>query len=71
MGLFVFEDVIDKDSLQNYFYVNAPAIIFPYVRSHISALTALSGMPSVNIPVMSLGHLFEDLKNNTSNLEKQ
>ena len=42
VGVFEFKDVVNKDNLSNYFYVNAPAIIYPYVRAYIASLTASS-----------------------------
>jgi preprotein translocase subunit SecB len=65
VGLFEFKDVIVKEELNNYFYVNAPAIIFPYLRSYISALTALSGCNTIILPPMNMTLLGEDLKKNT------
>lgn len=50
IGIFYFKTE-DKLSLCNYFYTNAPAIMFPYIRAYISSLTALSGLPAVNLPV--------------------
>ena len=64
-GVFSFKKVKEKENLSSYFYVNAPAIIFPYIRSYIAALTALSGMPSVNLPLMNLGKMVKSLKDNT------
>ena len=51
-GIFIFKQDDDELNLSNYFYVNAPAIMFPYVRSYIAALTSLSGIKTVNIPVI-------------------
>lgn len=32
---------------------NAPAIAFPFVRSYVQAVTSLSGLPGIMLPVMS------------------
>jgi preprotein translocase subunit SecB len=65
IGLFEFKDVIVQENLKNYFYVNAPAIIFPYLRSYISALTALSGCNTIILPPMNMTSLGKDLEKNT------
>jgi len=68
IGIFSFDQVHDKKNLPNYFYINAPAIIFPYIRSYISALTALSGMEAIILPPLVLSGLREELIANTTEL---
>ena len=65
---FHFEDNLEQDTLDNFFYINASALIFPYIRAYISALTTLSGMNPITLPTMNLTSLSEDLKNNTKDL---
>lgn len=65
IGTFEFEEVVVVENLNNYFYVNAPAIIFPYLRSYISALTALSGCSTVIIPPMNMMSLGKKLEEKT------
>lgn len=69
IGYFEFKDVINSDNLSNYFYVNAPAILFPYLRSYISALTALSGCRTIIIPPMNIMNLGKELERNTTILQ--
>src|ERR1700679_1942408 len=38
-GFFEFKDEKSADTLSNYFYINAPALIFPYIRAYISSVT--------------------------------
>ncbi len=64
VGLFEFKEVTKVENLNNYFYVNAPAIIFPYVRSYIAALTSLSGFETINLPPINIGLLKDELKRN-------
>ncbi len=64
-GLFEFKEVTKLENLSNYFYINAPAIIFPYLRSYVSALTALSGCRTILLPPLNLTSLGKDLKQNT------
>lgn len=53
IGFFEFFD-IPESQLTNYFYTNAPAILFPYVRAYVASLTALSGMETVNLPPINM-----------------
>lgn len=54
----------NDEMLSNFFIINAPAIIFPYIRSYISTLTANSGLKTINLPVMNLTSIGKKLKNN-------
>jgi preprotein translocase subunit SecB len=54
---------------KSYFILNAPAIIFPYIRAYISSLTALSGMATLTLPTLNLTILGESLKENISIIE--
>lgn len=36
--------------IYEFYYVNAPAIIYPYIREHLNSLTVKAGLPPVNIP---------------------
>ena len=72
VGYFKFKvEENDELTLSNYFYTNAPAIVFPYIRSYIASVTALSGLPAVHLPLVnfpkSIGEL---LKENTTVQEK-
>lgn len=66
IAYFYFDEDINKDLLNNYFYVNAPAILFPYLRAYISTLTNLSGSRPVTLPTLNLTSLKEELELNTS-----
>lgn len=63
------EDADVNSYMQSFFVINAPAIIFPYIRAYISSLTALSGMPTLNLPTLNLSHVGETLKGNIEVLE--
>ncbi len=70
VGIFSFKDVIQQEDLGNYFYVNAPAIIFPYVRAHVATLSALSGSDElINLPPLNVVSLKNELEKNT--IEKE
>ena len=68
IGHYGFKDGIDEEMLNNYFYVNAPAILFPYLRAYISTLTNLSGYKTVTMPTINLVPLKEQLMANTTEL---
>ena len=64
-GIFSYPEDADIEVYKSsFFIVNAPAIIFPYIRAYISSLTALSGMPTLNLPTLNLSEVGENLKDN-------
>jgi preprotein translocase subunit SecB len=52
------------ENFNNFLFVNAPAILFPYIRSYITALTSLSGISPITLPTMNLSGLKEKLSKN-------
>lgn len=68
-SLFTFNREIEKENIQNYFCINAPAIVFPYIRAYISTLTALSGIDTLILPTLNLTDMGEILKNNITGLD--
>lgn len=64
VGIFYFRENIDIKMLPHYFAVNAPAILFPYIRAYISLLTSLSGVGTVLLPTLNLSSLSKELLNN-------
>ncbi len=62
---YTFSEEINTEELNQYFYVNAPALLFPYIRAYITTLTNLSGMKSINLPTLNLTSLGAELKKNT------
>lgn len=60
---FVFDEEF-TDEIPPYFTLNAPAISFPYIRSYVAALSALSGLGTLNLPILNLVDLVERLKSN-------
>lgn len=55
-GNFRFENIDDSNN-ENYLFLNAPAIMFPYIRAYISTLTALSGIEPLLLPTLNLSRL--------------
>ena len=54
VGFFEFDSGIEESKKSIFFNVNAPAILFPYIRAYISALTSLSGIKTITIPTINL-----------------
>jgi preprotein translocase subunit SecB len=65
---FSFDKDADPEHIDNFFYINAPAILFPYIRAYISTLTTLSGVKPVTLPTLNLSSLGKDLKDNTTTI---
>lgn len=66
---YTFDKDADPAHIDNFFYINAPAILFPYIRAYISTLTTLSGTKPVTLPTLNLSSLGKDLKDNTTTLQ--
>ncbi|MFA6925269.1 MAG: protein-export chaperone SecB [Bacteroidales bacterium] len=70
MASFHFSNKIEKKQLNNLFYINAPAMLFPYLRAYISTLTNLSGYDPVNLPTLNISSLGKKLEENTKEINK-
>jgi preprotein translocase subunit SecB len=57
VGYFECDPNIDTKLKEEFFNGNAPAILFPYVRAYISALTALSGGVTLTLPTLNFAQL--------------
>lgn len=64
VGYFNFRANINANTLPQYFIVNAPAILFPYVRAYISLLTSLSGIGTITLPTLNMSSLAKRLSQN-------
>lgn len=56
----------DEANVPEFLTLNAPAILFPYVRAYVSLLTSLSGKGTINLPTLNLSGLSGKLKENIS-----
>ncbi len=65
VATYIFEHKDRPDHLNKFFFVNAPALLFPYIRAYISTLTNLSGFDPITLPTLNMSRLGEDLKKNT------
>lgn len=66
VALFKIEENYNIEENDSLFFVNAPAILFPYVRAYINSITALSGLKPIILPIMNLAFLKGELKKNTT-----
>ena len=65
VGFFKYSNEDNEAIIKNYFYINAPAILFPYIRAYISSLTALSGFETITLPTINFTFLGDTLKEHT------
>ena len=63
VGFFTFGEV-SRAELSDFLFVNAPALLFPYLRAYISTLSTLSGINPVVLPTLNLISLKDDLASN-------
>lgn len=54
VGYFEFDSKIDEVTKDIFTKVSAPAILFPYVRAYIGALSSLSGINPIVLPTLNL-----------------
>lgn len=62
-GNFVYDDDVEN-KLQPFLLNNAPALVFPYIRAYIAALTALSGIPCITLPTLNMQRISRTLEEN-------
>lgn len=68
-GTFKFADNTPLEDIPAYFYRNSIAIVFPYVRSFVTTLTAISNVKPLILPVLNLSGLEQPLKDATKVIE--
>ncbi len=68
IGNFGFEQHVSLKTLENYFYINSSAILFPYLRAYLSSLTSLSGYKTLTLPLLNLSGLGDTLRKNTEKI---
>jgi preprotein translocase subunit SecB len=58
-------------NLMTFFTLNAPAIIFPYLRAFISSLSVQSGHKPILIPTLNLSGIAKILESNIKIIEEE
>jgi preprotein translocase subunit SecB len=66
VAVFKFESNIKYSEIPNYFYKNAIAIMFPYLRAFTSTLTLQANTKLLKLGLMNLSDLEVPLKENVS-----
>lgn len=56
IGEFEYDSNTKAETLTHLFTKNGPIIMFPYIRAYISAITSLSGIPTINIPTINFAN---------------
>lgn len=64
-GIFGFENINSFEEIPDFFYRNAIAILFPYVRAYLSLVTTQANVPGIILPTLNLSDLEEGLRKNT------
>jgi len=54
----------EPEEIKTFLSVNAPALLYPYLRAYVSSITSLSGLGTHTLPTMNLLGLKEELENN-------
>lgn len=65
VGFFKMENVHTLDAIPEFFYRNAIAILFPYVRAYISLITTQANVNGIILPTYNLSSLEAGLRANT------
>lgn len=65
LAMFKFEDVHSIEDIPSFFYRNAIAILFPYVRAFVSMVTLQANLQPVVIPTFNLSDLEHPLREST------
>ena len=65
IGTFSFENFEVVADIPPFFYRNAIAILFPYIRAFISSLTAQANITPMILPTYNLGELEAPLRDKT------
>lgn len=69
LGYFPTENLAHDDSFFDYLCINAPALMFPYIRAFVSTITAQSGLEAVMLPPMNLQGIGGKIKNSLKTLK--
>lgn len=52
----------EKVEINDFILINAPAILFPYIRAYITTMTSLSGIKPMILPTLNLTSLKSELE---------
>lgn len=63
-GIFEFDRALNDKEKSAFFSGSAPAILFPYIRAHISMLTSISGIEPIVLPTLNFSAAVKKQRNN-------
>lgn len=63
-GFFSFDLEQDEKELRDFITINAPAILFPYLRAYVTTVCTLSGAKAIVLPTLNMMRIYEELKDN-------
>lgn len=58
-GIFGVNEEMDDEHFERFSNVNAVGVLFPYLRSAVTCITALSGLNTLILPLMNVVAMFE------------
>ncbi|APC07791.1 protein-export chaperone SecB [Neomoorella thermoacetica] len=58
-GWFKTNSTVEKNELYRYAEINAPAILFPFLRTVVSSVTMAANVPPVILPLVNINRLNE------------
>lgn len=67
VGFFKFETTLEPERIEKLLRINATAILFPYLRSIISSITANSGFQTLILPIVNVHKMFEQQEKEEKN----
>lgn len=70
VSYFSFTEIIKLEEIPQYFYRNAIAIMFPYLRAFVSTLTLHANTKMTILPILNLSTLEQPLKEKTKVVDK-
>lgn len=59
VGIFERGEGTIASSDNDFVNINAPAMIFPFIREHIASLTSKAGLPPIMLPTVNFAKLYE------------
>jgi preprotein translocase subunit SecB len=62
IGFFKYQGEIED--VKNFLCLNAPALLYPYLRAYVSTITTLSGLGTYTLQTMNLIGLKDDIEKN-------
>jgi len=62
LGVFEYKEDLSDEIKEQLFIGNGPAILFPYIRAYVSAMTSLAGISPIILPTVNFAKMAMDKK---------